>query len=121
VTLAPPVLPLNVEAEADLAELEALGITRATVEVRYRQFGKDVTDSRALALSPAKGEPLATMMIFRDRNDTGWQYRTNFYHKRLGRQQGGWQRGGEDGYVYCTVPEALRLEAAVADAIPAVP
>ncbi|HPA82840.1 MAG TPA: hypothetical protein PLS95_18600 [Thermoanaerobaculales bacterium] len=121
VTLAPPVLPLNVEVEADLAELEELGITRATVEVRYRQFGKDVTDSRALALSPAKGEPLAAMMIFRDRNDTGWQYRTNFYHKRLGRQQGGWQRGGEDGYVYCTVPETLRLEAAVADAIPAVP
>jgi hypothetical protein len=121
VTLAPPVLPLKVEAEADLAELEELGITRATVEVRYRQFGKDVADSRALALSPAKGEPLAAMMIFRDRSDTGWQYRTNFYHKRLGRQQGGWQRGGEDGYVYCTVPEALRLEAAVVDAIPAVP
>jgi len=121
VTLAPPVLPLKVEAEADLAELEGLGITRTTVEVRYRQFGKDVADSRALALSPAKGEPLAAMMIFRDRNDTGWQYRTNFYHKRLGRQQGGWQRGGEDGYVYCTVPEALRLEAAVVDAIPAVP
>jgi len=111
VTLAPPVLPLNVEAEADLTELEELGFTRATVEVRYNQFGKEVTDSRSLALSPAKGEPLASMMIFRDRRDTDWQYRTNLYHKRLGRNQGRWQKGGEDGYVYCIIPENLRTEA----------
>jgi hypothetical protein len=111
VTLAPPVLPLAVEAEADLAELEELGFTRATVEVRYNQFGKQISDSRSLALSPAKGEPLDSMMIFRDRRDPDWQYRTNLYHKRLGRQQGRWERGGEDGYVYCTIPEELRAEA----------
>jgi len=117
VTLAPPVLPLKVEAEADLAELEELGFTRATVEVRYRQFGNEVVDSRSLALSPAKGDPLASMMIFRDRRDTEWEYRTNLYHKRLGRKQGRWQRGGEDGYVYCTIPETLRLEAQALDAV----
>jgi hypothetical protein len=114
VTLAPPVMPLNVEAEADLAELEELGFTRATVEVKYTQFGKEITESRALALSPAKGEPLASAMIFRDRRDTDWQYRTNLYHKRLGRRQSRWIRGGEDGYVYCTIPEDLIAEASQA-------
>ncbi len=114
VTLAPPVMPLNVEAEADLAELEELGFTRATVEVKYTQFGEEITESRALALSPAKGEPLASVMIFRDRRDTDWQYRTNLYHKRLGRRQSRWVRGGEDGYVYCTIPEDLIAEASQA-------
>jgi hypothetical protein len=114
VTLSPPVMPLNVEAEADLTELADLGFTRATVEVKYNQFGKQITESRALALSPAKGEPLATAMIFRDRRDTDWQYRTNLYHKRLGRRQSRWMRGGEDGYVYCTIPEELIAEASEA-------
>ena len=82
--------------------------------MRYHQFGKEVTDNRSLALSPAKGEPLASMMIFRDREDTDWQYRTNLYHKRLGREQGRWKRGGEDGYVYCVIPENLRTEASEA-------
>ncbi|HSL17299.1 MAG TPA: hypothetical protein VLB51_05270 [Methylomirabilota bacterium] len=116
VTLTPPVLPLNVEAEADLAELEELGFTRATVEVRYTQFGNEVTESRGLALSPAKGEPLASVMIFRDREDTDWDYRINLYHKRLGRRQSRWMSGGEDGYVYCTIPQDVAEEVMAAGA-----
>jgi hypothetical protein len=111
ITLVPPVIPLTVEAEADLAELEELGFTRATVEIRYNQFGKEVTHNPSLVLSPARGEPLASTNIFRDRDDTDWQYRTNLYHSVLGPIRGRWRPGGADGYIYCTIPRDLRDEA----------
>ena len=116
VTLAPPVIPLKIEAEADLEELKGLDIARAVVEVRYTQFGKTVTDTRALQVSVAKGEPVASLLIFRDRDKGDWDYRVTFYHKRLGPKQGSWARGGEGGYVFCTVPEALRATATAAKA-----
>ena len=118
VTLAPPVVPLKVEAEADLVELGDLGIARATVEIRYHQFDQQVTDTRALQLSVAKGEAIASMLVFRDPAKPAWEYRVNFYHKTLGRRQGGWTRGAEDGYVFCTVPVELRAAAEAAKAVP---
>jgi len=116
VTLAPPVIPLKIEAEADLEELKGLDIARAVVEVRYTQFGKTVTDTRALQVSVAKGEPVASLLIFRDRDKGAWDYRVTFYHKRLGPKQGSWAKGGEGGYVFCTVPEGLRAAATAAKA-----
>ena len=110
VTLMPPVVPLNVEAEADLDQLGELEFTRATVEVRYTQFGKQVTDTRSLQLSVNKGEPITSLLIFRDRDRSKWEYRVNLYHKDLGREQGRWTAGGDDGYVYCSIPDKLRLE-----------
>jgi hypothetical protein len=111
VTLRPPVIPLKVEAEADLAELADLGFTRATVEIRYNQFGDQVAGKRGLVLSPAAGEPLDSLMIFRDRDDPSWQYRVNLYHKKIRPQKGRWTPGSDDGYVYCVIPEKLRAEA----------
>jgi len=117
VTLAPPVIPLKVEGEADLEELKGLDIARATIEVRYTQFGKQLTDTRALQLSVAKGESIASMMIFRDPQQSTWEYRTSFYHKKLGRTQTSWTRGSDDGYVFCTIPAELRAAAAAAGAV----
>jgi hypothetical protein len=114
VTLAPPVIPLKIEAEADLEELKSLDFMRATVEVRYTQFGNLVADTRALQLSVAKGENLASMMIFRDPAQNTWEYRLNFYHKRFGRRQTEWRRGGDDGYVLASLPEGLREDAEAA-------
>jgi hypothetical protein len=113
----PPVVPLNIEAEADLVELGELDFTRATVEVRYTQFGKQVTDTRSLQLSVTKGEPITSLLIFRDRDRSRWEYRVNLYHKELGRKQGSWKAGGDDGYVYCSIPERLRLEIEGRDAV----
>lgn len=112
VTLIPPVVPLEVEAEADLSELEELGFTRATVEIQYTQFGKQITDTRSIQLSVSKNTAIDSLFIFRDRDVSAWKYRVNFYHKRLGRQRARrWLTGGEDGYVFCNIPDQLRERA----------
>ncbi len=117
VTLSPPVRPLTVEAEADLEELQELGIRRATVEVRYRQFGKDVRDRRSIHLSPAKGEPIGSIVVFLDRDHPDWKYRVTFYHERLGRLAGPWKKGGADGYIFCTVPDTVRAKLLARDRV----
>ncbi len=115
VTLSPPVRPLTVEAEADLDELQELGIRRATVEVQYRQFGKNVKDRRSIHLSPAKGEPIGSIVVFLDRDHPEWRYRVTYYHQRLGRLPQPWRRGGADGYIFCTVPDTLRAKLSLRD------
>ncbi len=114
VTLSPPVRPLTVEAEADLDELQELGIRRATVEVQYRQFGKNVKDRRSIHLSPAKGEPIGSIVVFLDRDHPEWRYRVTYYHQRLGRLPQPWRRGGADGYIFLVaydVPEDVVRDA----------
>jgi hypothetical protein len=114
ITLMPPVVPLAVEAEADLGELADLGFTRATVEIKYTQFGKRITDTRSIQLSVTKNVPIESLYIFRDRDDATWEYRVSFYHKTLGRHSGRWLQGGEDGYVFCNMPDELREKVAAA-------
>ncbi len=115
VTLIPPVVPLEVEAEADLEELADLDFTRATVEIQYTQFGQQITDTRSIQLSVTKNSAIGSLFIFRDRDVSDWQYRVNFYHKKLGRERARrWLSGGEDGYVFCNIPENLRDRAEAA-------
>jgi hypothetical protein len=112
VTLAAPVTPLLVEAEADLAELEELGIARVSVELRYKRFGKTITDIRALALSPAAGEPLVSKTLYRDSGREGLDYRLIFHHKQLGKIAADeWQKV-QGAYIYCTPGEAIRAKLA---------
>ncbi|MBS3732827.1 MAG: hypothetical protein KGY42_07960 [Desulfobacterales bacterium] len=107
VTLAAPVRPRTLEAEADLAEMERLGIVRALVELRYSQFGKQHTDSRALALSPAVGEPLVNKIIYQDADRDALSYRVIYYHKKLGKiTQENWQPVAGN-YIYCAPSETV--------------
>ncbi len=101
VTLAAPVRPRVIEAEADLEELQKLGIARAVVELRYQRFGTTYTDHAALKISVVKGEPLAQTVIYHDRENDLVEYRPIFYHKKLGRLSGKWQRV-EGDYIFCT-------------------
>ncbi|MCG8457908.1 MAG: hypothetical protein MI919_16650, partial [Holophagales bacterium] len=56
VTLTPPVEARLFEVEGDLGEMEDSDITRATVQIRYRQFGEEKEAN--VHLSPSRGEPL---------------------------------------------------------------
>jgi hypothetical protein len=112
VTLSAPVTPLLVEAEADLAELEDLGIARVSVELRYKRFGKTITDTRALALSPTAGEPLASKTLYRDSDSEALDYRLIFHHKQLGKiDSDEWQKV-QGAYIYCTPGEMVRARLA---------
>jgi hypothetical protein len=107
VTLAAPVRPRTLEAEADLNELEELGIARVSVELRYSQFGKQKTDSKGLSLSPAGGEPTANKVIYQDVDKDNVSYRLIYHHKKMGKiVQDIWQPV-EGDYIYCAPTEII--------------
>lgn len=107
VTLAAPVRPRTLEAEADLDELEGLGIARVCVELKYSRFGSEYKDARALAISPAGGEPLVNKVIYHDKNRDKLFYRLIYYHKKLGKiSQDKWQQVQGD-YIYCAPTEMV--------------
>ena len=103
VTLKPPVTPRTVEFEADLEELKLMDITRATLQVRYKKFGREVEEN--LHLSPAKQEPLTDQMLFMDRDTRGYVYRLVFNHKTEGKLALPWSSKVNDNYVYAVIPE----------------
>ena len=103
VTLKPPVTPRTIEFEADLEELKSMDITRATLQVRYKKFGREVEEN--LHLSPAKQEPLTNQMLFMDRDTRGYVYRLVFNHKTEGKLALPWSSKVNDNYVYAVIPE----------------
>ncbi|MDD5475762.1 MAG: hypothetical protein PHU03_04510 [Syntrophales bacterium] len=107
VTLAAPVSPMVIEAEADLVELEEMGVARVSVELRYNRFGKSFVDQRGLSLSPGVGEPVVEHIIYHDADSEAVEYRLVYFHKKLGRiVDKKWQpvRGA---YIYCAPTELL--------------
>lgn len=102
VTLAAPVRPMVIEAEADLAELERMGMARVSVELRYKRFGKPYTDRQALALSPAVGETFVNSVIYHDTEADDVEFRLIYFHKKLGRIIANDWTPVHGGYIYCT-------------------
>jgi len=107
VTLAAPVRPQLIEAEADLDQLEELGVARVSVELRYKRFGKKFTDRRGLALSPAAGEPVVDKTFYFDADSDQVEYRLIFHHKQLGKiAEPNW-KPVEGDYIFCAPGELL--------------
>ncbi len=107
VTLAAPVSPLTIEAEADTDELEEMGVARVSIELRYKRFGKKYTDRKGLAISPAAGEPVVNKVIYRDADSDRLEYHLIYHHKKLGKIADNRWRPVEGDYVYCAPTELL--------------
>ncbi len=107
-TLVPPVSPRVIEFETDLDELKALGITRATLQLRYYKYGNEVETNIPLTVS--KGEPLVEKTIFTDRDAPGYAYRYILSHKERGKMVLDWEAKINDDYVYAIIPEELKDE-----------
>ncbi|MBU1196574.1 MAG: hypothetical protein KKE62_10545 [Proteobacteria bacterium] len=107
VTLSAPVVPVMLEAEADLDELSELGVARVSVELRYNQFGKQNTDSKGLSLSPAAGEAVVNKVIYRDTRKDAIEYRLIYHHKKLGKIESDEWNKVEGNYIYCAPTEIL--------------
>lgn len=108
VTLAPPIVPRTIEFEADLEELEALKVARATLQLRYSKFGNEVEQNIPITVS--KGEALVEKTIFTDRETQGYAYRYILTHKELGKMALPWEVKINDDYVYATIPQELKDE-----------
>lgn len=106
VPIQAPIVPRNIEFEADLEEFEALGIVRATLQLRYYKLGAEVETNIPMTVS--KGEPLVEKMIFTDRESNGYAYRLVLTHKEKGKMALDWDSKINDDYVYAVIPEELR-------------
>ena len=107
VTLAAPVTPMTIESEADLEELEELGIARVSVELKYSRFGKTYQDQKGLSLSPGVGEPVANKVIYHDAEKDKIAYRLIYHHKKLGKIKDDKWQTVEGAYIYCSPSEML--------------
>ncbi|AHM59357.1 hypothetical protein D770_05450 [Flammeovirgaceae bacterium 311] len=105
VTLAPPVKARRIEFEADLNELKEMGITRATLQMRYFKYGEEVETNIPITVS--KGQPLIEQLIFTDQSTRGYAYRMVFTHKDKGKLALPWDSKVNDDYVYASVPSEL--------------
>jgi len=106
ITLFPPIVPRTIEFEADLEELSALGVVRATLLLRYYKFGEEVETNVPLTVS--KDEPLVEKMIFTDRNTQGYAYQLVLTHKEKGKMALGWDDKINDDYIYASIPQELK-------------
>ena len=107
VTLAAPVTPMTIESEADLDELEELGIARVSVELKYSRFGKTYQDQKGLSLSPGVGEPVVSKVIYHDAEKDKIVYRLIYHHKKLGKIKDDKWQTVEGAYIYCSPSEML--------------
>lgn len=74
-------LQKTIEFDGDLTELEDAGVFRATLQVRYLKYGKEVTDE--LTLRTGTGDMSTSKDIFMDNNGQGYATRL-IYHRRSG-------------------------------------
>ncbi len=105
VTLRPPVSPRTVEFEADLEKLKATGISRVTLQVRYKKYDQEIEEN--INVSPAQGQALASKMLFMDRDTRGYVYRLVFNHTTEGKLALPWSAKINDNYVYAVIPDEL--------------
>jgi hypothetical protein len=105
VTLKPPVIPRNIEFEADIEKLKAANISRATLQIRYRKYNEEVEEN--INISPAANQPLVSKMLFMDRDTRGYVYRLVLNNTKEGKLALPWSVKLNDNYVYAVIPDEL--------------
>jgi hypothetical protein len=105
VTLTCPMVPRNMEFEADLEELKKADITRATLQMRYMKHGQEFESNIPITVS--KGEALVSKKIFIDEDTPGYAYRLILTHKEKGKLATEWDTKINDDYVYAAIPQKL--------------
>jgi hypothetical protein len=95
VTLSPPVFSRVIDVEADLGEMEAVGIRAADVILRHQRYGQPATETVKFRVAQGVGYQSATLFI--DKAESGAQppveYSIIFTHRDAGPlPQSPWQR-----------------------------
>ncbi|WP_117885174.1 hypothetical protein [Aureibaculum luteum] len=104
ITFSAPIEGRTVECEADLEELSALGVVRATIQLRYYKFGKEVQTNVPITVS--KGVSIMEKTIFMDADTQGYAYQliVDYKDPSKGKMAFGWQPKINDDYVYAAIP-----------------
>ncbi len=104
ITFSAPIEGRLIECEADLDELSAMGVVRATIQLRYYKFGKEVQTNVPITVS--KGVSIVEKTIFMDVNTQGYVYRliVDYKDPSKGKMAFEWQPKINDDYVYAAVP-----------------
>jgi len=103
VSLAAPIMPRNIEFEADLEELREKGVRRASLQLRYQKFGKEYESFIPLTVS--RGNPLVEETIYVDRDMPGYAYRIILTHQNHGKLALDWEGELTDNYVFAVLPD----------------
>ena len=106
INLVAPVSPRAIQFEGDLGQMTEMGIPRATLQLRYLKFGKEVETNVPLTVS--KGQPLIEKTIYTDRDTRGYVYRLILTPKTGDKLVLPWQANINDDYVFATIPDELR-------------
>lgn len=100
VTLVPPIRTRRIDVEADLAEMEEMGVRGAEVILKHRRYGEELTDTARFRV--AKGENYVEQTLFVDKDDTEVDYKIVLTHKDKGKFSTDWQKL-EDDFVYANL------------------
>ncbi len=106
VTLTCPMVPRTIQFEADLEELKTMGFVRASLQLRYMKYGKEVESNIPITVS--QGVALAEKKLFIDENIPGYAYRIILTHKEKGKMALDWDSKLNDDYVYAIIPKGLK-------------
>lgn len=100
VTLVPPIKTRRIDVEADLAEMEEMGVRGAEVLLKHRRYGKELTDTARFRV--AKGENYVEQTLFVDKDDTDVDFKIVLTHKDKGKFSTDWLPL-EDDFVYANL------------------
>lgn len=106
INLVAPVAPRTIQFEGDLAQMQEMGIARATLQLRYMKFGKEVETNIPLTVS--KGQGLIEKTIYTDKDTRGYIYRLILTPKAGDKLVLNWESKINDDYVYAVIPDELR-------------
>jgi len=100
VTLVPPITTRRIDVEADLAEMEELGVRGADVLLKHNRYGEEVVETARFRV--AKGEPYLEQTLFVDKDDKDVQYKIVLTHRDKGKFSSDWALL-EDDFVYANL------------------
>lgn len=100
ITLVPPIKTRRIDVEADLAEMEEMGVRGADVLLRHRRYGQEREETARFRV--AKGEAYLEQTLFVDKDDTDVDYKIVLTHKDKGKFSTDWRKL-EDDFVFANL------------------
>ena len=103
VTLVPPIKTRRIDVEADLDEMQNVGIRGADVLLRYTLYGKEKVDT--VRFRAAKPEPYIEQTIYVDKDASDVEYKVILTHAKEGKLPHSEWTKLEDNFIYTSLSE----------------